>query len=198
MSAPVSIPCADGQTAFRLELGASGLREYARAAGDGADTDAEALRLDLGTVRKVVAAVAGDPGVRIREMVPREVVDEASYATAICVLECLRPKGQLLLFGGPHAFFDRAWAGDACAVFLDAAGRPSVYELQSQPLAVDARAGRAELTAEGAVFEGTFARTGAVASRHGLARFFGDERLTEWLPGLEVERAAFALDRARA
>jgi hypothetical protein len=192
----VRLRLSDGERAFDLVWDARGLGEAPRPAtppdgeaDDGGPADEEPLHLDLSIVRAALGALRSDPIGALRAYVPREIIDEAAYTTAVVALECARPRGRLLLFGGPHRFFNGAWPGDACVVFLDERGRTEVYEMPSVPLEVGAHGGTVGLRGEDCSVSLRFAPVRARRDRHGLGRYFGNERLVEALPGLEVRRA---------
>jgi len=184
----------DDDRVFRLVVDGESLRDAEADDGyDEARFEEEAVSVPLGVVRSALSLACSDPLQAVRDLVPREMIDQAAYATAVCVVECERPAGRLFLFGGPHEFFDRSWAGDACAVFVDARGHATVKESPGGPLSVSPDGRRVELAADGLSVALSFEPTGRASSRHGLNRFFGDEKVADWLPGLAIERQALRL-----
>jgi hypothetical protein len=153
--------------------------------------ESDALRIDLAYVREALALVTSDPLQSLRHFVPREVLDEAAYSTAVIALECTRPAGRLLVFGGPHRFFNRIWDGDSCVVFIDRRGRPLVFELPYRPLGITHDGREVHLRHGEVSVDLRFEHVHSRRDRHGLGRFFGQERIAEWLPGLEVARGLF-------
>lgn len=165
---------------FPLTWDAEGLSEKA-----GPDP----IEFDLAVVQKAVTVLGSDPLVGLRGLVPREVMDEASYATALVLLECRRPKGRLMLFGGPHYFFDRSWEGDACAIFIDRYGEPTVADFPSRALMIDGGGGRLGFDGRGLKIDLRFDEASSRSDMHGPGRYLRGTRLAQWLPGLEVGRS---------
>jgi hypothetical protein len=156
------------------------------------------LELDWSLVRSALGALASDPLGRLGELVPRGVVDDAGYETVVALLECSEPRGRLVLFGGPHRFFNAAWEGDACAVFIDARGRAEVVELPSRPLEVADEGSRLRLEHERCGFDLVFRRVRTNRRLHGAGRYFAGTAAASWLPGLKVERGLCRFRSGRA
>jgi len=160
----------------------------------------DALKLDLRLFRGVASTFTSDPLEGVRRLVPREVMDEVSYTTAVALIECERPRGRLLLFGGPHQFFRRGWEGDACGILLDDGGNAHVVELPSKSLAIEDEGRSVGFAGEGIEAELRFERVRSRTDLHGAGRFFGEGKLAGWVPGLEVNRRLyrFVSGRVRA
>ncbi len=188
-STGVGVRVTDGAKSVALLWDRGGVRE---------DESAEPIELDWAVVRGVVAALASDPLGRLGGLVPRGVFDDAGYETAVAVLECSRPRGRLLLFGGPHRFFNAAWEGDACAVFVDSRGGVRVLELPSQPLQFEDDGRRLRLEHERSDIDLAFRRERTNRRVHGAGRYLAEEGAARWLPGLEVERGLFRFMSGRA
>lgn len=202
----VGVRVTDGAESVTLLWDREGLHEAesAKAGDDEGDDeddekrDDEPLELDWSLVRSALAALASDPLGRLGELVPRGVVDHAGYETVVALLECSKPRGRLVLFGGPHRFFNAAWEGDACAVFIDARGGTRVVELPSRPLEVADEGKRLRLEHERVGFDLAFRRVRANHRIHGAGRYFAGDGVPDWLPGLEVERGLFRFASGRA
>ncbi len=185
----VGVKLVDGDESLDLAWDDHGVREL-EAPGP--------LTFDLALVRRAISAAASDPLQAVRRFVPREVMDEVSYTTAVALIECERPRGRLLLFGGPHGFFRRAWEGDSCAVFLDGEGRAHVDELPSKTLSVEDGGRRVSFAGERMQVELHFERVRSRSDPHGAGRFLGEGKLGKWAPGLELERGLYRLVSGRA
>ncbi len=199
----VGVKVTDGAKTITFLWDSEGLREPEDAKGapdeGAAEEAAKPLELDWSLVRRAVAALGSDPLGRLGELVPRGVVDHASYETVVALLECSKPEGRLVLFGGPHRFFNAAWEGDACAVFIDTHGAARAVELPSRPLEVAEEGERLRLDDGRVGFDLAFRRVRTNARVHGAARYFAEDGGAGWLPGLDVERAIhrFVSGRAR-
>ncbi len=180
----VGLTLADGAKSVALTWDAEGLRE---------GQSARPLEVDLPLVRKGISFLAGDPVGRLERLVPREMMGDASYATAVVLVECERPKGRLLLFGGPHEFFDRAWEGDSCAVLIDGRGIARVSERPASPLGIGDGGGTVSFRGDGFDVALRFEPVRSRTDRHGAGRLVGSERLAGVLPGLEVARKLLGL-----
>ncbi|MHC4253904.1 MAG: hypothetical protein ACYS9X_32725, partial [Planctomycetota bacterium] len=189
LSTGVGVRVTDGAKSIALLWDREGLREAERP---------DPIELDWSLVRRALGALASDPLGQLGELVPRGVVDDAGYETVVALLECSEPRGRLVLFGGPHRFFNAAWEGDACAVFIDARGRAEVVELPSRPLEVADEGGRLRLEHERCGFDLVFRPVRTNRRVHGAGRYFAGTAAAGWLPGLDVERGLCRFRSGRA
>jgi len=185
----VGVRVTDGAKAVTLLWDQDGLHE-----GDAPDP----IGLDWSLVRGAAGALASDPLGRLGEFVPSGVVDNAGYETVVALVECSRPRGRLLLFGGPHRFFNAAWEGDACAVFIDSRGATRVVELPSRLLEIDGEGTRLRLEHERVGLDLVFGPVRTNRRVHGAGRYIAGDGAAPWLPGLEVERGLFRFESGRA
>jgi len=185
----VGVKITDGAKAVTLSWDSSGLHE-----GEAPDP----IGLDWSLVRGAAGVLASDPMGRLGEFVPSGVVDNAGYETVVALVECSRPRGRLMLFGGPHRFFNAAWEGDACAVFIDSRGARRVVELPSRPLEIAAEGTRLRLEHERVGLDLVFTPVRANRSVHGPGRYIAGDGAAPWLPGLDVERGLFRFESGRA
>jgi len=185
----VGVKITDGAKAVTLSWDSSGLHE-----GEAPDP----IGLDWSLVRGAAGVLASDPMGRLGEFVPSGVVDNAGYETVVALVECSRPRGRLLLFGGPHRFFNAAWEGDACAVFIDPRGATRVIELPSRPFEIQGEGARLRLEHERVGLDLVFGPVRANRRVHGAGRYIAGDGAAAWLPGLDVERGLFRFESGHA